>query len=83
MQGQPTAAIKLCHKVLAMTPDADDLGALEAGDKYLGGQLTENPASLRTTWAIVFRGAFLASTRLKPSTSGNSGIGPFHNHASS
>src|SRR5262249_59855356 len=33
MQRQPAASINICHEVLAVTPDCNELGAFEAGSK--------------------------------------------------
>src|SRR5215831_14391968 len=43
MQRQPAAAINICHEMLAVTPDCDELGALEAGNKCPDRELAEDP----------------------------------------
>ena len=43
MQRQPAASINICHEVLAVTPDCNELGAFEAGSKCPDRELAEDP----------------------------------------
>jgi hypothetical protein len=67
-------AMANAHEVLAVAASANEFGVLQAGAECPGREFAQDARILTTTRAILLRSAFFASTRLKPSTSGNSGI---------